>query len=155
MSGVIISLQGERTRADLYEDRVELVGTSGMSLLGKNGIKTLSLSQITSIQLTNATAVSSGWLHFSVPGDKEMLPNIYGAKRNQNAVVFSKKENETADEFRREAEQLKNTSTVNNIGVSTSTQSDADELMKFKQLLDAGAITQEEFDKKKAQLLSL
>lgn len=31
----------------------------------------------------------------------------------------------------------------------------ADEIMKFKQLLDAGAITQEEFDAKKKQLLGL
>lgn len=31
----------------------------------------------------------------------------------------------------------------------------ADELMKFKQLLDAGAITQEEYDTKKAQILGL
>ena len=30
----------------------------------------------------------------------------------------------------------------------------ADELLKFKQLLDMGAITQEEFDKKKKELLS-
>lgn len=33
--------------------------------------------------------------------------------------------------------------------------SSADELLKFKQLLDAGAITQEEFDTKKKQLLGL
>jgi len=31
----------------------------------------------------------------------------------------------------------------------------ADELLKFKSLLEAGVITQEEFDKKKAQLLNL
>lgn len=34
-------------------------------------------------------------------------------------------------------------------------QSDADELAKFKQLLDSGAITQEEYDAKKKQLLRL
>lgn len=34
-------------------------------------------------------------------------------------------------------------------------QSSADEIMKFKQLLDAGAITQDEFDVKKKQLLGL
>lgn len=34
-------------------------------------------------------------------------------------------------------------------------QSDADELKKFKDLLDSGVITQEEFDEKKKQLLSL
>lgn len=31
----------------------------------------------------------------------------------------------------------------------------ADELKKYKELLDSGAITQEEFDKKKAQLLGM
>ena len=34
-------------------------------------------------------------------------------------------------------------------------QSNADELKKFKDLLDAGIITQEEFDAKKKQLLGL
>ncbi len=40
--------------------------------------------------------------------------------------------------------------------VSTTIQvSPADELKKFKELLDAGVITQEEFDAKKKQLLGL
>ena len=34
-------------------------------------------------------------------------------------------------------------------------QSNADELKKFKELLDSGVITQEEFDAKKKQLLGL
>ena len=38
-------------------------------------------------------------------------------------------------------------------GVSTT--SAADELKKFKELLDMGAISQEEFDAKKKQLLGL
>lgn len=38
---------------------------------------------------------------------------------------------------------------------STNTASAADELKKFKELLDMGAITQEEFDAKKKQLLGL
>ena len=37
----------------------------------------------------------------------------------------------------------------------TPTQSQADELKKFKELLDSGIITQEEFDAKKKQLLGL
>lgn len=48
--------------------------------------------------------------------------------------------------------QKKNT----NQNASTSnTDSDADEILKFKQLLDSGIITQEEFDAKKKQLLGL
>ena len=40
--------------------------------------------------------------------------------------------------------------------VATSTASSAaDELLKFKQLLDMGAITEEEYNAKKAQLLGL
>lgn len=38
---------------------------------------------------------------------------------------------------------------------SWNTPNTADELLKYKQLLDAGAITQEEFDRKKWELLHL
>lgn len=43
----------------------------------------------------------------------------------------------------------------NSSGASPQTFSVADEIIKFKQLLDMGAITQEEYDKKKQQLLNL
>ena len=39
--------------------------------------------------------------------------------------------------------------------IQTAQLSAADELKKFKDLLDIGAITQEEFDAKKKQLLGL
>ena len=38
---------------------------------------------------------------------------------------------------------------------TNSTQSNADELKKYKELLDSGVISQEEFDAKKKQLLGL
>ena len=38
---------------------------------------------------------------------------------------------------------------------ATGTVSAADEIKKFKELLDAGIISQEEFDAKKKQLLGL
>lgn len=41
---------------------------------------------------------------------------------------------------------------VKNKTKSQNVTSDADELIKFKQLLDAGVITQEEFDMKKSQI---
>lgn len=40
-------------------------------------------------------------------------------------------------------------------GQNTPAISAADELKKFKELLDSGVITQEEFDAKKKQLLGL
>ena len=47
------------------------------------------------------------------------------------------------------------TATKSNTGVSFSPISSADELTKYKSLLDSGIITQEEFDAKKKQLLGL
>lgn len=44
---------------------------------------------------------------------------------------------------------------VNNNNLTNSSTSVADEILKFKQLLDIGAITQEEFDTKKKELLNL
>jgi len=44
---------------------------------------------------------------------------------------------------------------VNNIIKQEIPQSNAEELKKYKDLLDNGIITQEEFDQKKKQLLSL
>lgn len=50
-------------------------------------------------------------------------------------------------------EALEQNRTVSAAPVAGTSQ--ADELMKFKQLLDSGVITQEEFDKKKNQLLGV
>ncbi len=50
----------------------------------------------------------------------------------------------------RQQKETKNTAVENTISTSN-----ADELKKFKELLDSGVITQEEFDEKKKQLLGL
>ena len=52
----------------------------------------------------------------------------------------------------RQTKEVKASAPVTNI---TQAQSSADELKKFKELLDSGIITQEEFDAKKKQLLGL
>lgn len=52
----------------------------------------------------------------------------------------------------RQTKEVKASAPVTNI---TQAQSSADEIKKFKELLDSGIITQEEFDAKKKQLLGL
>lgn len=70
-------------------------------------------------------------------------------------MYFSPKQNELAENVYNHIRTLieenkKNMSTIINQFQSFSS---ADELRKFKQLLDDGIITQEEFDEKKKQLL--
>ncbi len=51
--------------------------------------------------------------------------------------------------------KAKNPQAKQNISTTPHSMSAADELQKFKDLLDSGVITQEEFDSKKKQLLGL
>lgn len=53
------------------------------------------------------------------------------------------------------SDQNKSENIAPSVNVESAATSSADEIMKFKQLLDAGVITREEFDAKKAQLLGL
>ncbi len=52
-------------------------------------------------------------------------------------------------------ERIKEAKQAPLLQVVESQTSDAEELLKFKQLLDAGVISQEEFDAKKKQILGL
>ena len=76
---------------------------------------------------------------------------------NENSFTFdtsvqsNEKMREVADYVRGRVNAIKNGATQK----QESQISVADEIKKFKELLDMGAITQEEFDAKKKQLLGL
>jgi len=148
---MLMRLEGNKVRLDVYEDYIEFVGTKAMSLLGKNGTNRLYVNQITGIQYINATAASNGWLHFSVPGAQDMLQNIHGAIRNRNAIVFSKSENTQAGLIKSKIEEL----ISNPASLSTVGKDYTAELVSLKHLLDVGILTQDEFDKKKQQVLGV
>lgn len=73
--------------------------------------------------------------------------NVCPACHSRNLTILSKEEYEALNQANKAAAQ---TVTVNAAPVSN-----AEELKKFKELLDLGVITQEEFDAKKKQLLGL
>jgi len=81
-------------------------------------------------------------------------------------TLYEALDNYTDDDFDRDLEEAKNeiidieSELLEEEEVAVSNQqaatySVADEILKFKQLLDMGAITQEEYDSKKAELLKL
>jgi hypothetical protein len=72
-------------------------------------------------------------------GTKFKISNISNAEEIKSAIIAKKKTSH---------DQSMNVNTVTNA-------SSADELKKYKELLDSGVITQEEFDAKKKQLLEL
>jgi len=108
---------------------------TGIALFGKqvelpcNQISAIAMSLFKSV----AIATSSGKIHFYLIKNREEI------FKTVSDLLKEKQKNQTDE-----------------ISQSTSPQStSADELAKYKSLLDSGAITQEEYDAKKKQILGL
>ena len=140
----------------VYDDHCVLVAQKNfMSLLTQNilnGDKEFYYSNLTSVQFKQASKWINGYIQFEYPGSHSSA-NDFNSE-NSFAFQLAKIDNETVgkavDFIKSKIREAKNpTQTVIN---ATSA---ADELKKFKDLLDAGIITQEEFDAKKKELLGL
>ena len=120
------------------------------------GTKRIDYDQLTAIQYKKPGNIA-GYLQFAYPGAIENKGNrASDIIDDENTIPVSSNYVDDADriyEFiekrRRELRQASTTrGVVNQI-------SEADELLKFKQLLDMGVITQEEFEAKKKQILGI
>ena len=156
-TGLVYNISGFKSTLVVYEDRVEL---SKGSILFASTNKTIPIQNITSVSVTPSTVLyGRGFIEFSVPGGKDSK-NINEAINNENAFLLNMSgQNELAMEVKSYIDKrimhytnLRNQPTQTIVQQSVSA---ADELIKFKQLLDMGIITQEEFDTKKKQLLGL
>lgn len=148
------------TKLEVYDDYVVLyyVPTRGFmgNILrgGTTGGKRLSFADITSIQFMEPVAATYGFIQFTYPGSGEGKAGVVQAVDDENSIPISKTNLELAREI---VEYIEQTRRKIKAGATTvaSQLSAADELKKFKELLDMGVITQEEFDAKKKQLLGL
>lgn len=110
--------------------------------------KIIPISQIVSVQIKKK-GLTPGYIYFQTVGGLTThvkKPNEIIADEN-SWIITNKSDYEIAIKMK---EAIEN----GNIQSGNNTSS-ADEILKFKALLDAGAITQEEFDAKKRQLLGL
>lgn len=136
-------------RIEVYEDKVILVN-GGVE-------KTILMHNIVAVEFKPCSGLSDGSLLIRTANDvignssAELDKTFFGM---QPGVTFRKKGNEMASRIneylnQKIAECSKQSTTI------VQQTSAADELKKFKELLDSGIITQEEFDAKKKQLLGL
>jgi hypothetical protein len=149
----IKTLNGFNGQVELYSDKV-IIKRKGFAakvfygFTNPKGEKTIYLDQITAIQIKQPY-FTSGYMQFTIPGGIESRTGVFDATRDENSVVIqSKQQYEIASEIKNIIEKLRSSSSVT-AGVS----SNADELRKFKQLMDDGIISKEEFEQKKKQLL--
>ena len=145
MDNTIMTLQAANSKLDVFEDKIVITA------LGR-GSKTIGIRQITGIQFKQAKTLSPGFLHFNIPGGKEKTLSELGAAYSENAVLFSKKENECAARVKEKIEALMSASQVSPAALQTS---GADEILKYKSLLEQGVITEAEFEQQKKKILNL
>jgi len=145
------------SRLCVYEDylTIELVRTRFVALdSGSMGAKRINFSDITSITFRNPTDLTVGFVQFSYPGSIEAGGrSVADVVNDENSILVEAKDVEFIRKVVDYVEERR--AALKNGGGATVQASPADELRKFKGLLDDGIITQEEFDAKKKQILGL
>lgn len=143
---------------EVYEDKCVIVSQkNAMSFLTGNilnGNKEFLLSDLTSVQFKPGTAFVNGFVQFEYPGAHSGQGGDNFS--SENSFVFSK--NKVSNEEVEKAvayikEGIKKAKA--GAGATVVQASPAEELKKFKELLDMGVISQEEFDAKKKQILGI
>lgn len=147
----------------VFEDHVTITqeGVMGALSRGLSGQKDLYYCDMSSIQFKNC-GWTAGFMEFTFPGSNDRRGGAITGVSNENRFSFGRPTIGAAKKLAEEMEavnayiqtQWRNCKTNKSASVIAATSS-ADELMKFKQLLDTGAITEEEYYTKKKQLLNL
>lgn len=149
MNKPIASFKGSSGVAVLYEDRVVIQGSK---LVGNYGDKTIFLQQLSGVSVRKASLIhGSGVIHFST-GSSEMK-SAFKSTRDENSLLIPPLGGKKALQFKALVERQ--IAIVHSKPNGTTAISTADEIKKYKELLESDIITQEEFDAKKKQLLGL
>ncbi len=155
--GCLMYMAGANGTIALYQDRITIKRRGIRGALGHGffqGEKDILISSITAVQLKKAGPVLVGYIQFSVLGGVEAKKGLNEATSDENTVTFDLGSNKLAEAIKNKIYELKSRP----VGYAEPVKevikpSGADELLKYKQLLDAGILTQEEFDEIKKKIL--
>lgn len=144
---------GINGQISVYEDKIVISrsGFLGYASQGLAGKKTIPMTSIMSVQFRSAASVN-GFIQFGILGGREARGGVINAADDENTVMFKESLNDEARRIKDYIESIILARAKNNAG-AVQQFSPADELRKFKELLDMGAITQEEFDTVKKKIL--
>lgn len=137
----------------IYDNRVVVEGPKGMTYFFKD---------YTGVAIQNASILCaySSVIFLNAVSANQTFKNDYPVLTDRNRILFSSGmfSYKLANEFAVEISQKIRLALENykeNPSDATATISNADEIKKYKELLDMGIISQEEFEAKKKQLLGL
>ena len=148
------TLKGANGSLYVYENRVEIKrDVFGSMSKGNANDKSIPLDLIVDIEFKEGTMLKNGYIRFGVIGEKEVKSGVLNATQDENTVMIKRADNEDGRTIAKYIEDI----LIKRKNAKPATQqiSVADEIIKFKELLDAGIITQEEFMVKKRELLRM
>jgi hypothetical protein len=124
---------------------------------GLDGAKKIHLKNITAVQFKEASSViTEGLIQLVIPGSQESKRGLRAARFDENTIIFGTSNNELAKNLvsfmQTKIDELQ-VGQSQELRTQQQTQSVAQQLKDFKELLDSEIITQEEFNRKKEQLL--
>lgn len=130
-------------------------GFLARATIGK-GEKRLHISQISAVQWKPAGFAVNGFIQFTVPGGIERRSKrgsqTTQAAKDENSVVFTKAQQSSFEKLRAALDQAIAAHHTGG-GQPQAAPSVADELAKLHGLVQAGVLTQADFDAAKARLL--
>lgn len=147
----------------VYEDKVVISRNTAMGFIaqGLKGDKTFFYSELSSVEYKKPSVFANGYIKFITSGTQETAQNIgfFGnttkeAINDPNTLIlrsFNKEIPKKSEELYHYI--LQKIGEYKNYNIKSTNISSADEILKFKQLLDQGIISQEEFERKKQELL--
>jgi hypothetical protein len=152
----VIILHGVNGQVELFNNKIIIKRAGVMAKLYQGffkGEKTLYIDQISGIQIKRGSIFVYGYIQFVLKGSQENKGGLFDSTHDENTVMFQETNNKIAIEIRERIEELRKLNSRSPI--LHQSLSNADEIRKFKKLLDDGIITQEEFNKKKKEFLGL
>ena len=153
---IVYEIEGVRGRSiKIYKDKVIINVKTGIGSLitgnATDGEKTIYYRDVIGVQFKKS-GVAIGYLQLETASTS--MNNRNNNFFNENSFTFdttkvsNEKMEEVASYVKKQVETYKNMGAV-----QVNSFSAADEIKKYKELLDIGAITQEEYDTKKKELL--
>ena len=159
VEGIVYSIEGVRGRhIYVFEDKATIRTKAGAASFitgnGSDGEKTIYYMDCVGVQFKES-GLQIGYLQLETSSG--IMNNKGSNFFNENSFTFdttkvsNEKMREVAEYIKKQVEAYKRQKNA----PAAAAPSAADEIRKFKELLDMGVINQEEFDAKKKQLLGL
>ena len=157
LPGELIRAVGNNGSVVVFKNKITIIRSSGLltfALHGLKGDKEIYISKLTSIQLKKPGSITVGYIQFELGGGLSSQKGMFSAVEDENTVTFV---HDQFDQFVKVKETIEELMYQKEMGhaqpAAPAAQSPAQQLKEWKDLLDAGAISDEEFQEKKKELL--